>query len=76
MDQFEDHIRQVLGVGGMAPSSDGLLEDGRPVSDVAGQLTQTNANIASLARAVAGLQTAAIDIATEIDKLRAAKGIG
>jgi len=68
MGPFEDRIRAVVGVGGREPSTARLDEPAHGLEPVA-QVQRLNTNVAALDRVVVALQTAAIEIAAEIDRI-------
>jgi len=65
---FEDRIRAVTGVGAAEPSTARLDEPVHSLDPVA-QVQRLNTNVAAIDRAVVALQTAAIEIAAEIDRI-------
>jgi hypothetical protein len=68
MGPLEDRIRAVTGVGGVEPSTDRLEGPVHSVETVA-EIQRLETTVAGLVRAVVSLQTAAIEIAAEIDRL-------
>jgi hypothetical protein len=75
MGPFEDRIRHLTGVGVLVPSEERLHGEAAATFDTADYMTRLNANVEALIHAVVGLQNAAVEIAAEIDTLRA-EGIG
>lgn len=73
MGPFEDRIRAVTGVGGGEPST-GRLEGPVHRVEATAEIQRLETTVAGLVRAVVSLQTAAIEIAAEIDRLNDAAG--
>jgi hypothetical protein len=73
MGPFEDRIRAVTGVGGVAPSTDRLEGPVRSIEPEA-EIQRLETTVAVLVQAVVSLQTAAIEIAAEIDRINDASG--
>ncbi len=73
MGPFEDRIRAVTGVGGVAPSTDRL--EGPVLSiEPEAEIQRLETEVALVVRAVVALQTAVIEIAAEIDRINDAAG--
>jgi hypothetical protein len=68
MGPFEDRIRAVIGVDGFAPSTDRLEGPVHSIETEA-EIQRLETTVAGLVRTVVSLQTAAIEIAAEIDRI-------
>jgi hypothetical protein len=68
MGPFEDRIRAVTGVGGIAPSTDHLEPPVHSIDTVA-EVQRLDTTVARLVQAVVALQAAAIEIAAAIDRI-------
>jgi hypothetical protein len=68
MGPFEDRIRAVTGVGGLAPSTERFDEPVHSLDPLI-QVQRLNSTVAALVRAIVALQTAAIEIAAELDRI-------
>jgi hypothetical protein len=69
MGPFEERIRGVIGTGAREPSTAHLDEAVRSLDPV-DQVQRLNTNVAVLDRTVVALQTAVIEIAAEIDRIK------
>jgi hypothetical protein len=62
MGPFEDRIRHTIGVGGLEPSAERLLD-----TTATEEFHRVKEQLASLAEAIVKLQRALIEVAAEID---------
>jgi hypothetical protein len=68
MGPFEDRIRAVTGVGGIAPST-GRMEGPVHSTESVAEIQRLETTVAGLVRAVVALQTAVIEMSAEIDRI-------